>query len=1052
VRNSHYAILVVAAALAAAAAAQVDTGAIWGVVTDPSGAVVPGARIVVTQPETNVRFALNTNGSGFYSAPALHPGLYKVEVEKAGFETQWSGRIDLRVQDRVEVDFALALATGRSVDAVTAETPLLESETSSLGQVFESQTIDDLPLNQRTYMPLATLTMGTLPSQRSPDKDAFISNGARSEQNEYLLDGVDNINRIVGFDANTAQAFEPVLDAVEEFKVQTSTFSAEFGHAAGGVVNVALKSGTNDLYGDAFEFLRNSDLDAIPYFQPGGNGKPAYRQNQFGASAGGPIRRNRTFFFAAWQSEREQSQAPQLAVVPTASELLGIFPAKVIDPKTGAPFPNRTIPTSRWDPVAAKLLALYPAPNLPGRATNFYFDPQETVNEDQYDIKLDHHFRDADAIFVRVSQGWNYNLPPTPLPLPANQPSQVNLGQRQVTVGETHAFSQNQVNEFRLAFLYSLENQVVLGPRLFDQFGIKGALDAPNITGLPLFQIVGLSSLGTTGPGVLTTPAAGNGNSPATKSGKVWQMLDSDSWTRGRHVLRFGADASRVTLFAYATNTARPDYIFDTTYTGFGLGDFLLGDVYQGSTSQQQIDTILQYTLGGYVQDDFKVTDKLTLNLGIRYDVATPFAEEHNRQANFVIEPGPCYLQLILPEQTGSCGAGRSQVRTDGNNFAPRAGLAYRAADKTVIRSGFGIFCGRDEDIGISRRLPDNPPFVTAAIFTGTGKSPAFQLENGFAADALSPAPAPFNANTTVNAFPFNFPLPYVEEWNFNIQRELPAGFVAEVGYTGSAAKKLPIVVNVNQPFPGTGSLNSRRPFPGVGDIMYYAPLDNSTYNAFIARLERRFRSLSMLTSYTYGHSIDGGGNYNDSSDPGPQSAHDLQAQKGSSNFDIRHRFVTSAIYASPFRSRGLRNWRLSGIFSAETGLPFTPVLSSDPSNTGTVAYPDRIAGGALPSDQRTTAMWFNTAAFAAPSCICFGNSGRDILRGPGFVDLDLGLMRDFHLGERFRLQVRAESFNLMNHPNFGLPNAVIGSPVAGAIDTTVNPARQNQVALKLYF
>jgi hypothetical protein len=384
----------------------------------------------------------------------------------------------------------------------------------------------------------------------------------------------------------------------------------------------------------------------------------------------------------------------------------------------------------------------------------------------------------------------------------------------------------------------------------------------------------------------------------------------------------------------------------------------------------------------------------------------------------------------------------------------PRLGLAYQATDKTVVRSGFGVFYGRDEVLGIARRLPDNPPYVSASIFVGTPAAPAFPLQVGFPPNVLALAATGFNANTTVNSFPFNYPVAYVEQWNINIERQLPAALVAQLGYTGSEAHKLVVVANVNQALPGTGSVVSRRPYQGVGDIMFYAPLVNSTYNALIAKLERRFtRGLSLLTSYTYGHSIDGGGNNNDAMDPTFQDVRNQRAQKGPSNFDVRHRFVTSGFCQLPFgKSAGflnhlIRDWQLSGVFSAQGGQPFTVTLNTDPSATGTTAHPNRIADGALPADQRSVKHWFDTSAFVAPTCICFGNSGRGVVRGPGFMDLDLGVTRNFQITERFRVQFRAESFNLLNHPNLGLPNFNIGNPLAGTITTTIN--RSGRISLR---
>lgn len=1046
--------ILLTAVFACATFAQVDTGGISGVVTDSTGAVIPGARVQIRQSSTNIEVALTSNGSGFFAAPALRPGDYEATVTKEGFRTEKRTGIDLRVQERLELNFQLQVGAASSEVTVTAAAALLESETSSLGQVIDGETITNLPLNGRNFIQLATLGAGTLPSTRTAERDNFVSNGARAVQNSYLLDGIDNRNRIMGFDKSSAQIVQPNLDTIEEFKVQTSTFSAEFGQAAGGVVNVTLKSGTNGFHGSVFEFLRNSKLDATPYFQPFG-GKPLFIQNQFGAAMGGPIVKNRTFFLVGWQSSREVNAAPQIASVPTLPLRGGIFPARVNDPVTKAAFPNNTIPASLWDPVAAKLFALYPEPNLPGVVRNFFYNPKERLSNDGYSVRVDHHLGSKDSMFARIIAGAGTNQLPLLLPEPANQQGFVDLTSRSAMFSETHTFQPNVINEFRVGQVFTRNNQDLLGPRLFDQFGIKGALDTPKIKGLPQFTITGLSTLGTAAPGAAPIPATGSGNLPADKSGKVWQILDNVSWVRSRHTLKFGVDLQRVTMYVYATNTARPNFTFNGTYTGNALGDFLLGYVNTTGTSQQQNDTILQRIYNGYIQDDWKVSSRLTLNVGVRYEQPQPFVEEYDRQSNFILESGPCHLQLITVADRGRCGLSRALTSTDYNNFAPRIGLAYQASKKTVIRGGFGVFYGRDENLGIGRRLPNNPPFVTSATFVGDQTNPAFLLKNGFPANALTLS----GGSTDVNTYPTEFPIPYVIQWNLNVQRELAGNLVAQVGYTGSEAHKLPGVVNVNQPLPGTGNVNARRPYQGFANIQVYGPFINSTYNALLAKLERRFaKGMSLLASYTYGHSIDGGGNNNDSLDPAPQDARNLKAHKGSSNFDIRHRFVASGIYQTRFGKQGgaagalLRNWQLSGIFSIQTGQPFTVTATPDPTATNATARPDRIRDGALPSDQRDPTHWFDPTAFVRLTCPCFGNSGRNILRGPGLTNFDAGLARDFIFHERLRLHVRGEAFNLFNHPNFGIPAMQVGAPGVAIIGNVVSPERQIQVAMKLYF
>ncbi|MBI3697981.1 MAG: carboxypeptidase regulatory-like domain-containing protein, partial [Acidobacteria bacterium] len=432
---------------------QVDTGAISGVVSDATGAVVPNAKVTVTEVETGIQTPLVTNSAGFYSAPALKPGKYSLSVAASGFRTETRTGLELRVQERLALDFQLEVGAATSEITVTAAAPLLESETSSLGQVIQERTITDLPLNGRNFIQLATLGAGTLPSNRTAERDNFVANGARPIQNSYLLDGIENKNRILGFDRSTAQIVLPVPGSIQEFKVQTSTFSAEFGQAAGGVVNVTMKSGTNSLHGGLFDFFRNSKLDARPYFQPTGGGRPAFLQNQFGATLGGPIRKNRMFFFGSWQSSREVNAAPQIGSVPVDTLRAGNFAAtRIFDPATTHPNPagsgflrdpflNNLVPANRWDPVATKLAALFPQPNLPGIVRNHFYNPKERVYSDQFNARIDHKLRDRDNMFGRVSWGGNENTLPTTLPEPANDFSVAQPTQQSVAISETHTLT-----------------------------------------------------------------------------------------------------------------------------------------------------------------------------------------------------------------------------------------------------------------------------------------------------------------------------------------------------------------------------------------------------------------------------------------------------------------------------------------------------------------------------------------------------------------------------------------------------------------------------------
>ena len=916
--------ILVALSGAIALLAQVDTGVVSGVITDRSGAVVPGATITIRHLEVNSPVELLTNEAGFYSATALRPGRYEVSVAKEGFHSQKHPPIDLRIQDRAKIDFQLEVAADPDVIKVTATTPLLESETSSLGHVVEEKTTNELPLNGRNFIQLATLGAGTLPSTRTAEHDNFISNGARALENSYLLDGVDNRNWTMG-NTGSAQVIQPVIDTIQEFKVQTTNFSAEFGQAAGGVVNVTTKSGTNDLHGDIFEFLRNSRMDATPFFQPAGQPKPLLIQNQFGATLGGPIVHDRTFFFAGWQSSREVNAAPQIGSVPTVNMRQGIFSKPIRIPGTQTLFSANTIPKEQWDSVAAGLLQLYPLPNLPGEAGNFFYNPKERLNGDTYDTRIDHHLSAKDVLFARASWNTGHNELPTSLPAPANGHGYVNLSARSLSLSATHTISPSKLNEMRFGAIYSDIQEDLFGERLFDQYGIKGAVNEPTVKGLPNIAIPGLIGLGTSAASLAPIPAAGSANYPNEKSGKIYQLLDTFSWIHDRHTIKIGIDLKRITMFGYVTNLARPAILFDGSYTGIPgtpstpLADFLLGDVKKLSESQQHLATLLQGAYHGYIQDDWRAAKNLTFNVGVRYELTTPFTEAHDRQSNFVLDPGACYFQQVTVQQAASCGIGRALVRTDFNNLAPRLGLAYQVSPRTVIRSGFGVFYAHDEDAGLVVRLPNNPPFANTFVLLGD-QNPAFRLQNGIPADSLTVA------NSSVNSVPFGLPTAYVVQWNLNVQRELGAGFVAQLGYTGSEAHKLPGALNVNQAYPDSGSPNSRRPYPGLSDIQLRGALIDSNYHALLAQVERRFSNgFNMLVSYTYSHSIDDGQGGGDRLDPGPQDARNLAAQRGSSNFDVKHRFVMSGVYEVPFgKKRGIvgalvRDWQISGIYSHQT-------------------------------------------------------------------------------------------------------------------------------------
>jgi len=1059
--------------------AQVDTGAIAGTVRDSTGAVVQAAKVKVVETDTGIVLSLVTNADGFYAAPALHIGKYNISASAAGFATQTKTDVELRVQDHLDVDFNLSPGQMSTVVTVESQVSPLQTEDSSIGQVVDDETMQNLPLNGRNYIQLATLAAGTSPSRRGAERDTFIANGAREVQNTYLLDGIDNKNKIVGFDSSAAQAIEPVLDGVQEFKVETSTFSAEFGQAAGAVVNVTLRSGTNQLHGSMWEYLRNSFFDATPYFQVKGQ-KPNYTQNQFGATTGGAVIKDRTFVFASWQSLQSVNVAPQLATVPTLNQRDGIFSTPIYNPATTVanpngtgyvrtPFPNNTIPASLWDPVATKLLSLYPLPNLTG-STNFLSDQAERLNDEQGNIRGDQRVTDKDSFFIRYSKQDNSSILPAPLPPPSSDPSDVWTEAHSVVGSLTHIFSSNLINEARMGYMETREVQQVPGTNLDAEYGIQGTPNYPEVHGLPTFTISGLNTLGTTGPGTLPIATTGSGNLPLDKQGRNIEFLDNLSWTKGRHTLKFGVDIEQVTLYGHVTLSARPNFGFTGVYTqnpqsrsgtGSPFADFLLGYVNNYTTSTRPDNEERQHTFEGYVQDDWKVSRKLTLNLGLRYELCMPWYDTTNAFSDFMLQ-GSAYGLLVTAPEASQYGLRTSFANPDTKNFAPRVGLAYQVTPKTVIRSGFGVFYGRaDENLGISARPTNNPPYFIRSINTGDQIHTLITLSEGIPPGILNPNDI---VNANVNYWPTYMPLPYIYEWNFNIQRQLGAGFMAQLGYVGSGSHDLYVDENFNQPQPGPGSVNSRELFKAYSAIDAYLPLDRSNYNSLIFQIERRFHNgFSFLGAYTWSHSFDYGGTTSDT-DVTAQNPYNLTAEYGASNFDVRQRVSASYIYELPF-GRGkswvtqpgaaraiLGGWQLSGVTSFQTGLPFTPILGYDPTNTGTTARPNVIAGAAFYPSNQGPSDWFNNSAFVAPPAYTYGKSGRDILRGPQQFNSDVGLLRSGTFKERVTLQFSAQAFNVFNTPQFGLPNNTVGVSTTGKITTVVNPERQFQLGLHLLF
>lgn len=1071
-------IVVALLVLQSALLAQTDSGLVTGFISDPSGAIIVNAAVTLKSPQTGSVYKATAGASGSFTISAVVRGTYDLVVEAAGFTKYQQTGLEVNIGARVQANVTLKVGSTSEAIEVTVATPLLESQSASVGQVIDNKTIVTLPLNGRNYSQLALLIPGAVPNYGSRAADGFSLNGQRTFQNVFLVDGIDNNSYILGADTASTQAIRPSADAIQEFKVDSATYSAEFGRAAGGVISVSIKSGTNKLRGSLFEFIRNNELDANNFFSNrAGLKRPPLRRNQFGGTVGAPIIKNRTFYFGSYQGTLVRQSTTITSTVPTGNSASGDFGAvNIYDPLLVAggirqQFPGNIIPASRLDPVGLKVAALYAKPNLLSAVNNYARNVGTSDSDHQGDGRLDHKLTERDSLFVRFSVnqrtvdrqalfaapgngGTGFN------DLPLNQSFKAWSG-----IGNwTRVITPSVVNEFRLGYTHNESNQLSPATQSFyESFGIKGVPSHEGLVGLPTFNIAGYAILGD------------RTSTPNPKIADVFQVIDNASMVRGNHTIKFGMDMRLTQNYAGAGNAARGNITFNGQFTsrtpGSGVGP-ALADLLLGQTSNAALSTILLGDLrnnyiGFFINDSWKLSRKLTMELGLRYELQTPYWEKNNLQGSFDLNASSSTYGTVVPAKAGGFLA-KSFNRLDTNNWAPRLGLAYQIAPKTVIRSAAGVFYGGPGYQGIGVMGPANPPFFMNVTLPSANTAAVSQmvLSAGFPANLLSPRNL---ANPAAVALLPNTPNTSVYQWNFAVQQELPSSFALTVGYVGSSSTHLQALLDSNDPVPGPGAINARRPFPSYGTIWLNSNWAQGNYHSLTAKLERRFvRSLSLLSSYTFSHAIDNSVNGEDSAAGSflPQNPRDLISERASSATDIRHRLVTSGIWDIPAGKKDgmlgrhpatraiFGGWQIAGILTLQTGIPLTPVLSNNPANTSGTGpiRPNRLADGNLPSGQRAIQRWFDTTAFAAPAPFTFGNSGRQFILAPGVKTLDASLNRNFRLSEDKRLEFRAEMYNLTNTPQFGRPILQVNLPTAGTIASTLIPNRLMQLGLRLVF
>ncbi len=1077
--------------------AQVQaSGTISGHVTDSSGASVANASVLITEQQTGVATSTTTNSSGFYSATLLKPGIYSIQVTAPGFEVAVSPNLTLEVAQVLQQEFQLKVGDVKQQVTVSAGAPLLNTETTDLGNVISKGPIIQLPLNGRNFSQLALLVPGTnagevggtrtTGSGNETERDGanIVADGARASFNTYLIDGLNDNDQLIG----TIKVF-PNLEDIQEFKVQIGNYDAEY-MSGGAVVNVTTASGSNQLHGSAFEFLRNSALDTRQYFDAP-NTIPPYKQSQFGGSLGGPIRKDKMFFFGDYQGLRVHEAFSAILSEPTAALRTGDFsqyPATIYDPttynattNTRRPFANNKIPTPELNPIAINLLATMPLPNLPGEVNNLRVNALENDVQNEYDGRFDDVISSKDSWFARYTYATStVTYPDTPTlingvlnPLAFAAPAANSLRtnrdpSQQATAQEIHVFSPAMSNQLALGYTREALHVVTLdaGNNTSSQLGLSGS-DSPG-------QGDGLASLS-----IASFSGYSSANIPEIVPQNTEEYSDTVSRTHGAHVMAFGVDVIHNNFGFLQVTALNGALTWSGNYTnnpahssgtGAGFADFMLGlPASSSKTSLSFGPPVLSYTeIGAFVQDTWRITPRLTITPGIRYDLFTNPVDRKNRQSDFV--PGPNGFiginnggsSVVLAGQNG---VSRGILNTQSTNFSPRIGLAYRLREKTVIRGAYGLFYFDEQGTGGSARLFINYPDITTNGVNCSSTVSCLNTSTGI------PNQAGAGVLPQVTYMPIDNPTSNVQQWNLTLERQLSSTLVVRGSYVGSHGNDLNIAYNPDTAYPRPGTVANNQPYTAYASISGWAPLGISNYNALQLTAEDRLsHGLYFLAAYTYSRSLDDGAGGNSSSSESRANLQDprnISANYGLSDFNYSHRFTDSATYQLP-AGRGrkfltnagavtdalLGGWEINGILTLQTGAPFSLTMATSVANTGTFTRPNRVCNGNLPSSQRTIKEWYNTSCFVSPPVNNFGNAGRNILIGPGFETLDFSLHKDFQIRERLGMQFRVEFFNLLNHPNFGIPGTSIGSATAGTISGIIpgGNSRETQFAARFHW
>lgn len=1031
-----------------AGAQQGDSAIVVGSVLDPAEAPIAAASLKLTHSATGANVAVVTDERGQYRTPPLRIGEYSLVIEAPGFK-RWSQQgLVLNINDVRQINAVLEIGQVSETVTVESSAPLLQASDSTVGTVITNRQIQDLPLNGRDYLQLAALSSGTVPT---PGVGISIG-GQAGSQAAFFLDGQDNNSQQISTShSGQKEIIKPSVDAIEEFKVVTNGYSAEYGRSSSGVVSVALKSGSNAVHGTAYEFLRHEALDAKNYFA---TSKSPYRRNQYGASVGGPVIRDKTFFFADFEIGRIRETITAVSTIPGLAQRSGQFSSTIRDPLTRQPFPDNRIPASRIDPVAARIAALYPAPQSNAATQNFVYASPQFSDPRRWDVRVDHIISDKQNVYFRYSsqfqeKGVLSNLPPDPeLGYYSGEGAETSDGKSFVFV-HNRIWSPSLISSVRAGWnnLYwenFLPDQPLRGA------GIPGVNEGN--PGFSQIAITGYQTLGIT-------------NIPNTDGSQNRQLTADLTWTKGQHNIKVGAQAYWLQTNFLSSQRSSGVFNFNGQYTGDPMADFLLGTASSASVSRFAYLRFRAPYTHTFIQDDWRVTSRLTLNVGLRYELNFPAVEKQNKIANFDLDTNPASPRIVLPEEEGDGRALRALQGMSYKQFAPRFGFAYSLNPKTVVRGGYGLFYANMITLGGMQSLAINPPNHIRVNFSTDPAAPSIYLSQGFAADALSEANA---RNVTLISYDRSGKQPLAQQWNLNIQRQLPGQVLFEAGYFGNKFDHNWRRLDGNPALPGPGNVNARRRFtrasvPGTPHTISLADVTRiqkdgySRYHGLQVKVEKRYSNgVTVLASYSWSKTIALGDT------DGVQNPLDWRSERALASQDMPHRFVSSAVYQLPFgrgRSIGsgwgrfantvLGGWSLAPILTMSAGLPLNLTVNGNPSNSGQADRPNLVADWRL--DNPTVQQWFNTAAFEPNAPFTYGNVGRNVLRGPGLFNLDIAAHKVFRVTERLTAQLRLESFNATNTPLLGAPNTQVGNANFGRISSAGTP-RDHQVGLKLLF